>query len=139
MATSTEQPRNPVENWEQVRDEWVAALESLVAETETWAHQQDWGTLRESKTITEDRLGPYEVPRLLIHGMFGRILLDPVARFVPGVEGLVDLFRIPSWDGLLIARTRDGWFLIHEDAEGPRSPWTEETLVEAARRLTAAP
>ena len=138
MSTAI-RPKNPVENWEQVRDEWVAAVEALIKDTESWAQHQGWGTLREPKQITEDRLGTYEVPRLLIHDLFGRLVLDPTARFVMGVEGLVDLYVIPSWESEMIARTLEGWFLILDDADGPRLPWSESVLVEAVKRLTAAP
>ena len=30
-------PRRPVENWEAVRDEWVAAVERIVDDAEAWA------------------------------------------------------------------------------------------------------
>lgn len=138
MSTST-LPKNPVENWQQVRDEWVAAVEQLIGETETWAKSQDWGTLRESKTITEDRLGTYTVPRLLVHNMNGRVLIEAYARFVPGANGLVDVFRIPSWDGEMIELTADGWYLLRTDAEGPRELWSEPVFVAAVHRLTMTP
>ena len=35
------------------------------------------------------------------------------------------------------AKLPDGWYLFHDDAEGPRSPWSEATLIEAVRRLTS--
>jgi hypothetical protein len=58
-------PRTPVENWEQVRDEWVAAVTALVAQIESWAQGTDWATRQYPKSITEDRLGTYTVPQLL--------------------------------------------------------------------------
>src|SRR4051812_19637163 len=48
-------------------------------ETGQWARNLGWESLVEEKVITKDRLGSYSVPRLLIHGTFGRVLLDPVA------------------------------------------------------------
>ena len=30
-------PRRPVENWEAVRDEWVAAVERIADDAEAWA------------------------------------------------------------------------------------------------------
>ena len=134
MASATT-PRNPVENWKAVRDEWVDALRLLMDETEGWARRQGWGTTRDEKVLDEDRLGPYTTPQLVIRGPSGRLWLDPVARFVPGVEGLVDLVVLPSGGVELLARTPGGWWLYHEDAEGPKSPWSEATLVDAARRL----
>src|SRR5262249_41906726 len=77
-------PRKPVENWEQVRDEWVTAVDRFMTEVEGWARKQEWATLRDPKTIDEDRIGAYTVPRLLVHAIFGRFLFDPVCRFVVG-------------------------------------------------------
>jgi hypothetical protein len=135
LLSSSTVPRNPVDNWENVRDLWVADVERLVSDTESWAHHQGWGTLRELKAITEDRIGTYTVPRLLIHDLFGRLLVDPYARFVAGGDGLVDLCVIPSWDSEMIIKEGEGWFLLQDDAEGPRQPWTESIFVEAVHRL----
>ena len=79
-------PIKPVENWEQVRDEWVAAVERLTGDAESWARGQGWAARREPKTVMEDRLGQYAAPRLLIHSPAGRLLLDPIARYVPGAR-----------------------------------------------------
>lgn len=128
-------PTRPVENWEAVRDEWVAAVEQLISEAETWAARQDWGTLREPKTITEDGIGSYTVPRLLVHAIFGRVLLDPADRFVGGAEGVIDFFAIPSWSGWMIVRMPDGWYVLQEDAEGPKSAWSEQVFVDSVRQL----
>jgi glycosyltransferase involved in cell wall biosynthesis len=74
-------PRTPVENWEQVRDEWVAAVEELVNDVEAWCSQRNWWVHRETKTIAEDRIGSYVVPRLMLQAPIGRLVLDPVSRF----------------------------------------------------------
>src|SRR6478672_10880470 len=59
-------PRRPVENWEAERDEWVAAVERIVDDAESWAREQPWFVHRDRKTITEDRIGSYEVAVLMI-------------------------------------------------------------------------
>src|SRR5262245_9886124 len=118
--TQSTLPRKPVENWEQVRDEWVAAVEQLVRDAETWSQGQGWAVRKEPKTITEDRLGSYTVPRLLIHASSGRLLLDPVARYIPGATGLVDLYVLPSYDPVLVPRSADGWHLLPGGDGGPR-------------------
>ncbi len=129
-------PKKPVENWEQVRDEWVGTVERFMSEAESWAKKHDWGTRRETKRIVEDRLGPYEVPRLLVHGTFGRVLLDPVARFVVGADGLIDFFAIPSYEGKIVVLSQGEWSLLHDrDAEGQRSPWSDSVFVESALHL----
>jgi hypothetical protein len=128
-------PQKPAKNWQQVRDEWVAAVEQLVRETETWARAQGWATRRDPKTTTEYRLGGYTVPQLLIHAPAGRLLLDPIARYVPGALGVVEFCALPSYDSVRLARTADGW-VMHPDGVGdaPR-PWSAEVFRETALGL----
>jgi hypothetical protein len=130
-------PTKAVDNWEGVRDEWVAAVEQLVGEAEVWAHTRDWAVRREAKTIREDRLGQYTVPRLLIHATAGRLLLDPVARYVPGAMGVVDLYVLPSYDAVMISRSDGGWQLHPIGADDEPQPWSEETFVHTALQLLA--
>lgn len=131
----TVQPRKPVENWEQVRDDWVAEVNRLVAEVEAWAGRHGWGTLRDDKAIAEDRIGTYRVPVLLIHTPKGRLLLSPEARYVVGADGLIDLNVYPSFDVLVsIVKAADGWrFKSAENGLG--EPVSEESFARAVREL----
>jgi len=130
-------PTKEVENWEGVRDEWIAAVEQLVEDAEVWARNQDWAVRRDAKTIREDRLGQYTVPRLLIHATEGRLLLDPVARYVPGARGVVDLYVLPSYDAVMISRADHGWRLHPIGADDEPRPWSEETFVHTVLQLLA--
>jgi hypothetical protein len=135
--TQTVLPTKAVDNWEGIRDEWVASVEQLVGDAEIWAGKQDWAVRREAKSIREDRLGQYTVPRLLIQATAGRLLLDPVARYVPGVLGVVDLYVLPSYDAVMISRADDGWRLHPIGADDVPQPWSEETFVHTALQLLA--
>jgi hypothetical protein len=130
-------PRKPVANWEQVRDEWVTAVDRFMTEVEGWARKQEWATLRDPKTIDEDRIGAYTVPRLLIHAIFGRFLFDPVCRFVVGAAGLIDLSVMPSFDSVMIARSEEGQWFLHDERKGrvKRKPWNEEMFVKTIEHL----
>jgi len=135
--TQTVLPTKAVDNWEGIRDEWVASVEQLVGDAEVWARKQDWAVRRDAKTIQEDRLGQYTVPRLLIHATAGRLLLDPVARYVPGAMGVVDLYVLPSYDAVMISRADDGWRLHPIGADEVPQPWSEDTFVHTALQLLA--
>jgi hypothetical protein len=131
----TVKPPKPVENWEQVRDEWVAEVNRFVSQVEAWAERQGWGTLRDEITITESRIGRYQVPALLIHTMKGRLLLSPQARYVIGAEGLMDLDVYPSFDRLIsIVKTPKGW-QFKSPLRGLGAVVTETSFVRMVRRL----
>lgn len=129
-------PRKPVENWEQIRDEWIAEIDHLFRDAERWSTSRGWMTLREERTITEDRLGSYQVPVLLIHTPQGRLLLTPEARYVVGASGLIDLSLYPSFDSLVSLVKRDeGWRFQARDRDEAGESWSEESFVRVVNRL----
>lgn len=128
-------PTKPVDNWETVRDEWLTTLEQFFAEVEGWAKKQDWATLRTPKTLTETRLGSYTTSRLLVHSIEGRLVFDPMARFVAGGEGLIDWYVLPSYDSSFLVREGKGWRLNMDGPEPTESLWSEEVFVNAARDM----
>jgi len=85
--------------------------------------------------LTEEYLGTYRVPRLLIHTLDGRLLLDPVAGMVVGAQGVVDFYALPSYDSVIIPRTEAGWQLVSPYLNGNQKPWSEQTFLETAQNL----
>ena len=139
MASATLSERPP-ENQQAALDEWVEAVERLIVDAETWCRELDWGTKRSPKTMVEDRerLGTYTVPRLLILGTKGRLLLDPIARYVVGADGLVDLQGLCYRDPVFLVWDAEGWnFYLENDSEGPKAPWSKAAFLQAADILDA--
>ena len=127
-------PRRPVENWEAQRDEWVAAVDRIITEAEAWATEQHWFVHRGPKTITEDRIGTYEVPTLLIQATSGRFVLDPIARYVIGALGEIDFCVHPSYDYVMIIRTDAGWQFETNPTTVSR-PWSKQAFFEVVSEL----
>jgi hypothetical protein len=127
-------PRHPVENGEALRDEWVAAVEQIISDAETWATEQKWFVHRGPKMITEDPLGSYEVPTLLIQAPAGRFVLEPMGRFVIGAMGKIEFCVFPSYYYVMLIRTDAGW----QFETNPRTvsrPWSKQTFFEVASEL----
>jgi hypothetical protein len=120
---------------ETVLAEWKAALEELIQKVETWSRHQDWAVKRDTKRITEELLGTYDAPRLLIHTLDGRLLLVPVTRFAVGCDGLVEFCVMPSFDSASIVRSKNVWYLQPLRPQGRRAVFSEETFVKTARDL----
>ncbi len=124
-----------MENWEKVRDDWVAEINRLFHEAETWSERQGWATLRDDRMITEDPVAPYRVPVLLVHTMQGRLLLSPIARYVGGAHGLIDLNVYPSFDPVVsLLKRDDGWRFQDRDSEELGEAWSEESFVNTVKR-----
>jgi hypothetical protein len=63
--------------------------------------------------MKDSRLGSYEAPALMIQQGTTRVLLDPVARFAPGVDGVVDLYLMPAYDDIASLYLVDSQWQLH--------------------------
>ncbi len=121
---------------EAVLPAWKADLDMLLSQVESWCEEQDWSHKRQPKIVRERLLGPYEVEQLRIHTGQAGFMLDPVARFVPGALGLVDLCVLPALDSVIIPRTEEGWVLrIEQPGNTQVLPWGREQFGKAASEL----
>jgi hypothetical protein len=121
---------------EAVLPAWIAELGALVSQVESWCEEQDWSHKRQSKLIRERLLGPYEVEQLRFHTGQAGFMLDPVARFVPGGVGMVDLYILPTLDSVMILRTDEGWVLhVEQTGNVQVLPWGREQFGTALREL----
>ena len=122
-----------------VRNEWIAAVEQLVAAAQSWSEKRRWGCQLGVKELQETLLGEYKLPQLHIHVEDASLLLDPVARFVSRGLGLVDLAILSPYRSMMIPRTQDGWHIHLEtgkDINGVRrEPWAEESFFRAVELL----
>jgi hypothetical protein len=130
MQTQTP-PRKPTDDWEAKRDEWVAAIDGLFAEVEAWAKKEEWLVQRTRKTVDEDRLGSYEVPVLTLQTSAGPLILEPIARYIIGAEGRIDLCAFPSFESAIIVRTDGHWRFASVPPSSDR-PWSKEAFLEIA-------
>lgn len=115
-------PTKPAPNWERVRDDWVRAVEQLVADVEGWCRENNWPTRRIPKRLTESPIGEYVVPALHLQFDLVQLLLEPVARFVPGAEGVTDLYSMPRYDDVASIYRREGAWQVQYTATGDAIP-----------------
>ena len=73
----------------------------------------DWVTKVYPKKLRDVDNQIYQVPALVLQKGPLRVLLDPVAYDVPGAEGVVDLYLMPTYDDLASLYFEDGAWRIH--------------------------
>jgi len=112
MATRKE-PHERADDPSELRDEWLKVLAELTSRVKNWAEELDWSTRQVSKKMKDSRLGSYEAPALLMQKETTRVLLDPVARFVPGADGVVDLYLMPAYDDIASLNFVGGEWQLH--------------------------
>jgi hypothetical protein len=89
--------------------EWLSRLEDLVSRIKVWTDgTSGWKTRTIQKSMKDSRLGPYKAPALLMQRETVEVILDPVARFAPGTDGVVDLYLLPAYDDIASLHFTDG-------------------------------
>jgi len=123
----------------QERNSWVAEVERLAADVERWASTRDWAVRRDLKNFTEDRIGTYQLPVLTVLTSLGRVVFEPVARFVAGGSGRIDLYAFPSVSQVVLVRRGRRWvFLADSDHSDLGRRWKESDFVKTVSELQAA-
>jgi len=102
-------PQKPIENWESLREDWVATVESLVANIESCCRENRWPTRRIIKVLEDPNIGGYRVPALLVQADLVQMMLDPRAGSVSDGQGVADFYVMPQYDDLAT--------LIHNGSE----------------------
>jgi hypothetical protein len=120
MATGNRTDRR-VDDPGVLRDEWLNLLTDLTSKVKSWAEELDWFTCRIVKKMEDSRLGLYEAPGLLMQKETTRVILDPVTRFAPGVDGVVDLYLMPAYDDIASLYFFDGEWRLHYTFPGTPS------------------
>lgn len=117
---------------------WTEAVNSVVDHARDWARQHGWHAKVETTTLTEDRLGTYQVPLLIVEAPDGRIVIEPIARWSSPGEGRIDVYSWPSLNRLMLVRKGDNWVLLTEAGVRWPQTWNLATFLDLASNLNAA-
>lgn len=120
--------------------EWINAMETVERQAEEWSTKAAWRTRRVNKTMSESLIGAYEGQQLLIFAEPNLYVLDPIARFVPGAQGLLDFTIQPSYNTTSMYRDDRGIWYLHLDvgkglANGRRVKWKRNAFYACIGQL----
>lgn len=82
------------------RDEWLNTLHQLMTHIKSWAERAGWRTRFIQKSMKDSVLGRYKAPAMLMQRETIEVIVDPVGRFAPGTDGVVDLYLLPAYDDI---------------------------------------
>jgi hypothetical protein len=82
------------------RDRWRARMDELVAQVAGWVEPNAWVTKPYPKKMRDTEGMVVEVPSLFLQKGPTRLLLDTIAYDVPGTEGVLDLYLMPTYDDM---------------------------------------
>jgi hypothetical protein len=128
------------------REQFQKRVETLVAQVESWAEPHEWVTKRYPKKMREESGLVYEAPALFLQKGPTRLLLDPVAYDVPGADGVVDLYLMPTYDDMANLYFANGAWTIHYFPSDPESghviktdplPLSEQAIIQTLDSIAA--
>lgn len=120
------------------REAWVHLVRDLCDEIRSWCEDEGWFVDSHERRIREERFGEYSAPELFIKAPGGRLTVEPIARFIVGAEGRVDICAFPSYVRMLLIRI-DGKWEVRTDSRVPwPETWGREAFLGIVRALVAA-
>ena len=124
------------EQMAQEREEWLHSITALMTQVKTWANAQGWDRDDSDTEIHENPIGSYTLPVLTIATPWGRVVIEPVARFVIGAKGRVDLYAWPTLNRVILLRNRNNeWVIRTESGLVWPQHWEEATFVDLVQNL----
>lgn len=114
--------------------QWRDRLQQLFTSIRQWCQQLPGGAFiqEEPLTLREERSGEYEVSRLLIFSGGQTMRVEPVAAWVVGADGRVDLKGLGGPLVLLYVQQDGGWFSLQNQFPMAMSPLTETLFLQLA-------
>jgi len=120
------------------RQRWIEAVKAIVSSAQNWAKKHGWSAKIQTITLTEDRLGFYDVPLLTVETTDGRIVLEPIARWTSPGDGRIDVYGWPSLNKLMLIRKGNTWELLTEAGVRWPQAWNDNTFADLAANLNTA-
>ncbi len=122
---------------QQLVQEWLEAQQKMMHEATAAAKAKGWYVQMDEKEILESLLGSYKAPRLRIRTQDREVVLDPVARFGSGRQGVVDLVVMPAYETAYLVAFKNGqWQIISPRGAAHSRPFTQATLVNTITGLS---
>lgn len=117
--------------------EWIGAQQEMVKEATAAAKARGWYVERDEKEVLESLLGTYKAPRLRIRTPNKEVVLDPVARFGSGSQGVVDLVVMPTYETVYLVAFKDGhWNIVSPRKRLHTRPFNQATLLTSIAKLS---
>ena len=114
-------------------DDWLELLNGLIDNVKAWAEAAGWETRLTGRDVKGKGVVHYEVPVLVLDRDEAEVSLVPVARKVPGADGLVDFYLMPDFDDVASLYQEKGqWFFHYAFQPDPRAT---HSVIETERFL----
>jgi hypothetical protein len=122
-------------NGTRARAAWLSLVERTLAEISQWAGAEHWPVARQEKEFREEALGSYSAAVLTIQLPSGQLHVEPIARYVAGAEGRIDLLSFPLLNRVVLLRQGRKWVPRTDSGVDYPGQWNRRTFVKLAQAL----
>jgi hypothetical protein len=114
---------------------WRKRLQQLYTDIRQWCQQLPGGAtiIEEPLLLREERSGQYEATRLVVTSNGQTLRVEPVASWVVGAAGRVDVKGIGGPFILLLSDENGGWFYLPDRSPINTIPLTEALFLKLAQ------
>ena len=117
------------------RTEWIKLVEQTIAEISRWAATEKWPVVELEKEVEEQGLGTYSVPVLFVQLPGSRLHVEPIARYVGGADGRIDLRSVETLNRVTLLRKGGTWVIRTDSGIDYPKRWSRATFAEVAQAL----
>lgn len=115
--------------------DWRKLVEHTLKNVSQWAGAEQWVVVKHEKEISEQATGCYVVPVLTIELPSGRLHVEPIARYVAGADGRIDLLAYPVLNRVSLLRRSGKWVVRTDSGVDYPAEWNRSTFVKIAKEL----
>jgi hypothetical protein len=117
--------------------DWLEAQKRMLEEATSAARSKGWYVEQDEKEVLESLLGAYKAPRLRIRAPDQEVVLDPIALFGSGRQGIVDLVVMPTYETAYFITLKNGhWQIVSPKGTLNSRPFTPQTFVNTITGLS---
>jgi hypothetical protein len=115
---------------------WRSEVKKLYGQISVWVPRYDPAALfhHETTTLNEQRSGPYAMDVMRIDSGGRSAVLEPIALWVVGADGRVDLSGVGGREIFVLDEGR-GWFWVSNDQVERLRPMTEELFMQLLKAV----
>ncbi|MHC4663822.1 MAG: hypothetical protein ACYS8W_19340 [Planctomycetota bacterium] len=122
-----------------IREKWVGTIHSLFQTILEWIKKAEDEKLinvyKHNIQLSEKNIGRYAVDKLELIVLDRQIIIEPIARFIEGCDGRVDIYHGYENFRLLYSGKNDSWQIEDRKDQGYRKPLTRENFIELLKVL----
>jgi hypothetical protein len=113
---------------------WLGQLERLYADIRQWSQALPAAYVEELPlTVREERSGPYEATMLRVSSNARTMTVEPVAAWVVGADGRVDLKGVGGPFTLVYSQPKGGWYHVENKPPLTFLPLDQALYLDLAR------